>query len=103
MGFYHFGVCCAYVVFIADNLKELLDFYGYDIDTRFYIFALSLPLSAIYFVRDLRNLVPFNAVADAMICFSIESNFDCDFDAEVMLCRFHHCILLHIHGITFVG
>ncbi|XP_029407330.2 proton-coupled amino acid transporter-like protein CG1139 [Bactrocera dorsalis] len=70
LAFYHFGVCCAYVVFIADNLKELLDFYGYEIDTRFYIFALSLPLSAIYFVRDLRNLVPFNAFADAMICLS---------------------------------
>ncbi|XP_011196222.1 proton-coupled amino acid transporter-like protein CG1139 isoform X2 [Zeugodacus cucurbitae] len=70
LAFYHFGVCCAYVVFIADNMKELFDFYGYDIDSRFYIFALTLPLSAIYLVRDLRNLVPFNAVADAMICFS---------------------------------
>ncbi|CAD7002542.1 unnamed protein product [Ceratitis capitata] len=72
LAFYHFGVCCAYVIFIADNLKELIDFYGYEIDNRFYIFALTVPLSSIYLVRDLKNLVPFNALADALICFSIE-------------------------------
>ncbi|XP_020714516.2 proton-coupled amino acid transporter-like protein CG1139 [Ceratitis capitata] len=70
LAFYHFGVCCAYVIFIADNLKELIDFYGYEIDNRFYIFALTVPLSSIYLVRDLKNLVPFNALADALICFS---------------------------------
>ncbi|XP_067648143.1 proton-coupled amino acid transporter-like protein CG1139 [Eurosta solidaginis] len=66
LAFYHFGICCAYVVFIANNLKEIMDFYGYTFDNRFYIFALSLPLVLVYLVRDLRSLVLFNALADAM-------------------------------------
>ncbi|XP_017494723.1 PREDICTED: proton-coupled amino acid transporter-like protein CG1139 [Rhagoletis zephyria] len=72
LAFYHFGVCSAYVVFIADNLRELTDYYGYTFDVRFYIFALAAPLVSIYLIRDLRSLVPLNALADAMICISIK-------------------------------
>ncbi|XP_037820309.1 proton-coupled amino acid transporter-like protein CG1139 [Lucilia sericata] len=66
MCLYHFGVSCVYVLFIADNIKQLLDFYYAKYDFHMHVLALTLPLISIFLIRDLKALVPFNTLANLL-------------------------------------
>ncbi|XP_001606233.2 proton-coupled amino acid transporter-like protein CG1139 [Nasonia vitripennis] len=62
---YQLGTCCVYTVFIAENLKKAMDNYvNPDIDLRFYMLALLLPLILINWVRNLKLLAPLSTIAN---------------------------------------
>ncbi|XP_046587245.1 proton-coupled amino acid transporter-like protein CG1139 isoform X1 [Neodiprion lecontei] len=63
---YQLGCCCVYVVFIADNIKSALEGHVMEIDTRWYMLMLLLPLILINWVRNLKYLVPFSTVANGI-------------------------------------
>lgn len=67
MCLYHFGVCCVYVLFIADNVKQLVDFYYAEYDFHLHILALTLPLMGIFLIRNLKTLMPFNTMANVLL------------------------------------
>ena len=69
MSLYHFGVCCVYVLFIADNVKQLTDFYYVKISFQMHVLALTLPLICIFLIRNLRSLLPCTYVAS--ICLGV--------------------------------
>lgn len=62
------GCCCVYIVFVAKNVKQVVDFYTHDhIDIRLYMLALLPILILLNLVRNLKWLAPFSMVANILI------------------------------------
>lgn len=62
------GCCCVYNVFVASNLKQIIEhYYDMDFDLRVYICMLLLPLIAINSIRSLKYLMPFSLIANILI------------------------------------
>lgn len=69
------GCCCVYIVFVAKNMKPVIDVYaGWEStewDLRYYMLAL-LPLLIIFsLVRNLKYLAPFSMLANVLIATGI--------------------------------
>lgn len=61
----YFGTCAVYTVIIAENFKQVIDFYfGDGGDVRVYIAFLLLPLILLSWVPNLKYLAPVSAVAN---------------------------------------
>lgn len=66
------GCCCVYVVFVATNIKQLVDFYlDLDMDVRLVMLGLLLPLLLINLIRKLKYLAPFSMVANLLMALGI--------------------------------
>ncbi|XP_065332767.1 proton-coupled amino acid transporter-like protein CG1139 [Cloeon dipterum] len=64
---YQLGICCVYIVFVASNIKEVIDVYvESSLDLRWYMLALLLPLILLNYVRNLKLLAPFSTVANLL-------------------------------------
>ncbi|XP_069701054.1 proton-coupled amino acid transporter-like protein CG1139 [Periplaneta americana] len=63
---YQLGICCVYVVFVATNIKQVVDQYWYEVDVRLYMVMLLLPLILINYVRNLKLLAPFSSFANVV-------------------------------------
>lgn len=62
------GCCCVYNVFVATNVKQVTEHYAnVNLDLRWYILALLLPLIAINLIRNLKHLAPFSGVANVLM------------------------------------
>ncbi|XP_066602503.1 proton-coupled amino acid transporter-like protein pathetic isoform X2 [Prorops nasuta] len=70
------GCCCVYIVFISDNLKEVIDVYsGTTRDVRVYM-AMLLPFLLIFaFIKNLKYLAPFSMVANVLIAVGMGITF----------------------------
>ncbi|BFG05719.1 glutamate transporter polyphemus-like [Drosophila madeirensis] len=60
----HYGICVVYLVFVAVNMKQLLEHYVQAMDLRIYIAIVGLCSIPFFLVRHLKYLVPFNMVAN---------------------------------------
>ncbi|XP_055684355.1 proton-coupled amino acid transporter-like protein CG1139 [Lutzomyia longipalpis] len=69
--FAQMGTCVAYVAFIAESLKKILDHEEIYIDVRIYMFIIGFPLTLINLIRDLKRLAPFSMIANAFIIAGI--------------------------------
>ncbi|XP_026326637.1 proton-coupled amino acid transporter-like protein pathetic [Hyposmocoma kahamanoa] len=71
----YLAALCVYVVFIAENFKEVLDEYvpDYKLSVETYCALTLVPLVLICQIRNLKWLVPFSAIANVLlvICFTI--------------------------------
>ncbi|KAM8710517.1 hypothetical protein ACLKA7_017177 [Drosophila subpalustris] len=67
LAFYHFGICCVYVVFIAESIKQLVDEYLVEWDVRLHMCIIIIPLLLIYSIRNLRLLAPFSSAANLLL------------------------------------
>ncbi|XP_045763114.1 proton-coupled amino acid transporter-like protein pathetic [Maniola jurtina] len=71
----YLAALCVYVVFIAENFKEVLDEYypHYKLSVEAYCALTLVPLVLICQIRNLKWLVPFSAIANVflVICFAI--------------------------------
>ncbi|KAL4717618.1 hypothetical protein ACJJTC_000767 [Scirpophaga incertulas] len=64
---YQIGTCCVYVVFVAENIHYVLtNQFGIEMEVIHVMAAILLPLVLINWVRDLKYLAPFSAVANAV-------------------------------------
>ncbi|RZF47994.1 hypothetical protein LSTR_LSTR002060 [Laodelphax striatellus] len=62
------GCCCVYIVFVAENLKQVVDTKaGVDWDLRFYMIMILPFLLLVNLVRNLKYLAPFSMVANIFI------------------------------------
>ncbi|KAJ9585747.1 hypothetical protein L9F63_002442, partial [Diploptera punctata] len=61
---YQLGICCVYIVFVATNIKQVVDHYCQEVDVRLYMLMLLLPLILINWVRNLKLLAPFSTFAN---------------------------------------
>ncbi|XP_030570511.1 proton-coupled amino acid transporter-like protein CG1139 [Drosophila novamexicana] len=67
LAFYHFGICCVYVVFIAESIKQLVDEYLVEWDVRLHMCLLIVPLLLIFSIRNLKLLAPFSSAANLLL------------------------------------
>ncbi|ALC42872.1 CG1139 [Drosophila busckii] len=67
LAFYHFGICCVYVVFIAESIKQLVDEHLVVWDARIHMCLLIVPLLLIYSIRNLKVLAPFSSGANLLL------------------------------------
>ncbi|XP_004518973.1 proton-coupled amino acid transporter-like protein CG1139 [Ceratitis capitata] len=67
LAFYHFGICCVYVVFISESIKQIVDEYLVVLDVRLHMCFILIPLFLLYSIRSLRTLAPFSTTANLML------------------------------------
>ncbi|EDW78915.1 uncharacterized protein Dwil_GK11241 [Drosophila willistoni] len=71
---YQLGTCCVYVVFVASNIKSIVDaVWETNVDVRLCMIIILVPLILINWVRNLKYLAPFSTLANAitMVSFGI--------------------------------
>lgn len=62
------GCCCVYNVFVAENLKQIIDFYlNTTIEVQYVLAGLLVPLILINLIRNLKYLTPFSMIANILI------------------------------------
>ncbi|XP_018325187.1 proton-coupled amino acid transporter-like protein pathetic isoform X2 [Agrilus planipennis] len=70
------GCCCVYIVFVSENLKQVVDFYtGSHMDLRLYMVALLPFLILLNLVRNLKYLAPFSMLANILVGCGIGITF----------------------------
>ncbi|XP_072931462.1 proton-coupled amino acid transporter-like protein acs [Epargyreus clarus] len=62
---YQLGICCVYIVFIADNIKKVCDPY-YEMNVKIHMLIILGPLIAFNLIPSLKLLAPFSALANVM-------------------------------------
>ncbi|XP_046977465.1 proton-coupled amino acid transporter-like protein CG1139 [Vanessa cardui] len=62
---YQLGICCVYIVFIADNIKKVTDSY-YVMAAEIHMLIILGPLIAFNLIPSLKLLAPFSALANVM-------------------------------------
>ncbi|XP_060520345.1 proton-coupled amino acid transporter 2-like [Cylas formicarius] len=61
------GFCCVYFVFISENIKQILDYYGYVLDVHFHMAIILLPILLTALIRNLKYLAPFSTLANGLM------------------------------------
>lgn len=61
---YQLGVCCVYIVFVATNVKQIVDHYLVELDVKIHMVILLIPLILLICIRNLKLLAPFSQFAN---------------------------------------
>ncbi|XP_066147986.1 proton-coupled amino acid transporter-like protein CG1139 isoform X2 [Euwallacea fornicatus] len=81
---YQLGICCVYTVFVAENIKYVLDVYLTDpVDERIIMLIILLPLIFINYIKNLKFLAPLTTVANILTFISFAIIFYFIFNKEV--------------------
>ncbi|EEB18930.1 proton-coupled amino acid transporter, putative [Pediculus humanus corporis] len=71
-----YGCCCVYVVFVARNLKQVVDHHlEIDYDVRLYMAMLLIPLILTNLIHNLKWLAPFSMIANILMAVGIGISF----------------------------
>lgn len=74
--FYQVGACCVYTLFVVLNLKSVVDLYLEDeLSLPTYLLMIIVPLLLINSLRNLKVLVPFSFLANAITFLTIGAVF----------------------------
>lgn len=57
------GICCVYLVFVAVNLKDVVEHYHSSANIRYYLLGLLIPMILLNFLKNLKFLVPVSIAA----------------------------------------
>lgn len=70
------GCCCVYIVFVASNVQQVVEFYTKtNYDMRLYMLALLPLLLLINMIRNLKYLAPFSMLANVLIATGMGITF----------------------------
>ncbi|XP_030372604.1 proton-coupled amino acid transporter-like protein CG1139 isoform X1 [Scaptodrosophila lebanonensis] len=70
------GCCCIYLVFVATNVKQVVDFYmENELSVRLWIVIVTGPLIFMCLVRNLKFLTPFSMIANILMFVGIIITF----------------------------
>jgi len=82
---YQLGICCVYTVFVAENVKNVLDQYMDPVDERIIMLIILLPLVFINYIKNLKFLAPLTTIANILTFVSFAIIFYFIFSKEVSL------------------
>uniref|UniRef100_A0A1B6E825 Amino acid transporter transmembrane domain-containing protein n=1 Tax=Clastoptera arizonana TaxID=38151 RepID=A0A1B6E825_9HEMI len=70
---YQLGICCSYLALISNTLKEILEpnVFKYEMDYRWYLFMILVPVLSINCIRSLKHLTPVSFIADVLTIVGI--------------------------------
>lgn len=82
------GLCCVYVIFVASNIKQLLDFHEIYYSLRMHVVFILVPLALANMVMDLKFLSGMSSVANGLTIlglilvfyYLLETNLEIDDD-----------------------
>ncbi|KAK3932263.1 Proton-coupled amino acid transporter-like protein [Frankliniella fusca] len=64
---YQLGICCVYIMFVSENMKQVVDAWTKtDTALKYYMLALLLPLILLNYIRNLKYLAPLSTLANAI-------------------------------------
>ncbi|CAH1647934.1 unnamed protein product [Spodoptera littoralis] len=69
------GICAVYFVFVAENVKQVLDYYGYVVSVRRLIVYTYPPLLLLSLIKDLKLLTPFSTISNFSIMLGLYLTF----------------------------
>ncbi|XP_066147989.1 proton-coupled amino acid transporter-like protein CG1139 isoform X1 [Euwallacea fornicatus] len=72
------GCCCVYIVFVAKNLKQVVDVYtpdDYHFDTRLYMAAMLPLLIPVNLIKNLKFLSPLSMIANILVAVGMSVTF----------------------------
>ncbi|XP_068632472.1 proton-coupled amino acid transporter-like protein CG1139 [Battus philenor] len=58
------GICVIFFVFVAENMKQVFDFHGYEVSLRMHLCYLLPPLILLNLVKDLKVMTPLSTVSN---------------------------------------
>ncbi|XP_017893262.1 proton-coupled amino acid transporter 2 isoform X1 [Ceratina calcarata] len=61
------GFCCVYFVFIAKNMKQVLDVYGIEMSYHQHMAVILIPIMLSTWIRNLKYLVPISSMANFLV------------------------------------
>ncbi|XP_026297521.1 proton-coupled amino acid transporter 1 isoform X2 [Apis mellifera] len=61
------GFCCVYFVFIAKNMKLVMDVYGIEMDVHQHMAVILIPIMLSTWIRNLKYLVPVSSMANFLV------------------------------------
>ncbi|KAG6461876.1 proton-coupled amino acid transporter-like protein CG1139 [Manduca sexta] len=65
------GICVIYFVFVAENLKQVCDYYGLELSIRIHLSCLLAPLTVLNLVKDLKLLTPLSTISNVVTVFGL--------------------------------
>ncbi|XP_050315799.1 proton-coupled amino acid transporter-like protein CG1139 [Anthonomus grandis grandis] len=65
------GFCCVYFVFISNNIQQVLEVHGFDLDVHLHMAIILLPILLTALIRNLKYLAPFSAIANVLMLVGI--------------------------------
>lgn len=72
----YFGTCSVYTMIIATNFEQVIKHNtGYDLDIRYYIGIMLLPLILLSYVPNLKYLTPVSMVANVLMALGLGITF----------------------------
>jgi len=72
----YFGTCSVYTVIIASNFEQLFTYYmGYELNLRYFIAILLIPLILLSYVPNLKYLAPVSMVANLLMSVGLGITF----------------------------
>lgn len=72
----YFGTCSVYTVIIATNFQQVYSYYaGHDVELRYFIAVLLLPLILLSYVPNLKYLAPVSMVANLLMAGGLGITF----------------------------
>ncbi|KAF9807628.1 hypothetical protein SFRURICE_008841 [Spodoptera frugiperda] len=69
--FWQMGICAIYFVFVAENVKQVMDFYGHSMTVRMLIIYSYPPLLLLSLVKDLKLLTPFSTISNFAVMLGL--------------------------------
>lgn len=69
------GFCCVYFLFVALNVKEVIDHYLIKLDVRIYLMLMLIPMILLNLVRNLKYLTPVSLFAAILTVTGLSISF----------------------------
>ncbi|XP_063373014.1 proton-coupled amino acid transporter-like protein CG1139 [Cydia amplana] len=65
------GLCCVYSVFVAENVKQVCDYYGFEYSIRLHILMGLIPLLILNMMKSLKVLSPISFISNIITIFGL--------------------------------